>query len=54
MGSGHSNYKKLQEEHELMPQGSWQEKQQKEEDKSKTAPKTLRAEQERPEQQQQS
>ena len=45
MGSKHSTYKKLEEEHELIPSSSWQEKQQRDEDKSKVAPETSDTEQ---------
>ena len=41
MGSKHSTYKKLEEEHELIPSSSWQEKQQRDEDKSKVASETF-------------
>ena len=45
MGSNHSTYKKLEEEHELIPSSSWQEKQQRDKNKSKVALETSDTEQ---------
>ena len=44
MGTRHSSYKRLEEEHELVPASSWQKKQQESEAKSKPAPETANTE----------
>ena len=38
MGTRHSSYKRLEEEHELVPASSWQKKQQESETKSEPVP----------------
>ena len=45
MGSRHSSYKKLEEEHEFIPSSSWQKKQQKDEAKDEVVPEASSTEQ---------
>ena len=45
MGTRHSSYKRLEEEHEFVPASSWRKKQQESEIKSKPAPETADTEQ---------
>ena len=45
MGTRHSSYKRLEEEHELIPASSWQKKQQESEAKSEPALETANTEQ---------
>ena len=45
MGTRHSSYKRLEEEHELIPASSWQKKQQESETKSEPVPEASNTEQ---------
>ena len=45
MGSNHSGYKKLEEEHEVNPSSSWQRKQQEDEAKNEVVPEASNTEQ---------